>query len=179
MSHYRDIDRYREEILTGNVIRVLFKLGSPLMLVNIVMLLYNLADAYWLSRYSEYLLSVPRQAWPVLMLLNAFIMAYSAANMAIISQYVGARVYDKASRTVSNLFTLNIAYGLAAYTLLTLLSPLIFTAVVRTPPEILSNTVLYARIMAFEILLASIAFTLSTFMQSIGDTRTPARIQMA
>ncbi|MEM1675493.1 MAG: MATE family efflux transporter, partial [Desulfurococcaceae archaeon] len=98
-SHYIVLDKYRDEIVSGSVVRVLFKIGLPLMLFNIVMLLYNIADAYWLSRYSQYAVSIPRQSWPVLMLFNAFIMSFSSANMAIISQYIGARMYDRVNST--------------------------------------------------------------------------------
>ena len=170
-------DKYRDEILSGSILRVLFKLGLPLMIVNIVMLAYNLADAYWLSRYSEYAISVPRQAWPVLMLFNAFILSFSSANMAILSQYIGARVYDKVNSTLSNLFTFNIVYGLTSFTILNLFAQEVFKYVVRTPPEIFDYTIIYVRIMSLDLILSSILFTLSTFMQSVGDTRTPARIQ--
>jgi len=177
MSHYKMFDKYRDEILNGSVLRVLFKLGLPLMIVNILMLAYNLADAYWLGRYNEYALSVPRQAWPVIMLFAAFINSFSAANMAILSQYIGARVYDKAGSVVSNLFTFNILYGLIGCLILNLFAEPIFSIVVRTPPEIFGYTIIYVRIMSIDLILSSILFTLSTLMQSIGDTMTPARIQ--
>ncbi|MEM1845884.1 MAG: MATE family efflux transporter [Desulfurococcaceae archaeon] len=177
-SHYIVLDKYRDEIVSGSVVRVLFKIGLPLMLFNIVMLLYNIADAYWLSRYSQYAVSIPRQSWPVLMLFNAFIMSFSSANMAIISQYIGARMYDRVNSTVSYLFTLNLTYSLLSFTALNLFVYHVFKYIVRTPEEIFFETINYVRVFSIDVLLNSFVFTLSITMQCIGDTRTPARVQI-
>jgi len=177
MRYHSVLDKYRDMVVNGPVLRVLFKLGVPLMIVNVIMLLYNLADAYWLSRYMEYAVSIPRQAWPVLMLFNAFIMSFSMANMAILSQYMGARIYDKVNSTISNLFTLNILYGVLGYGLLYSISDPLFKYVVRTPVEIFDQTIVYVRIMGLDMIISSFMFTISVLLQSIGDTRTPARIQ--
>jgi len=177
LSAQQRIDRYRDEILSGPIVKTMFKLGAPLLAVQLIHLSYNLVDAYWLSRYSQYALAVPRQVFPTLMLFNAAIMAIGAANMAILSQYVGAKMYEKLSETASKLFTVSMLFsGLLAATYF-FLAPHIFTYVVRSPPEILGSVIAYARVISADLVGMAFSSAMSTIMQSVGDTRTPATVQ--
>jgi Na+-driven multidrug efflux pump len=63
---------------------------------QLVFLAYNLADAFWLSSYSELSVAVPGQVFPVIMLFNALSMALTAACLSIVSQYIGGKVFEKA-----------------------------------------------------------------------------------
>jgi len=168
------VDKYRERIVNGPVLKTLIWLGTPLMIVQLVNVSYNIADAYWLSRYSNVAMAVPRQVWPSFMFFNALAMALSTANMALLSQYIGAKVYDKASEIASKFFTVasltGIVLGLAYFTI----RELIFKYIVATPPEIFNDVVTYAGIISFDLLLSYFTLTYSTVFQSIGDTKTPA-----
>ncbi|MCC6016050.1 MAG: hypothetical protein LM582_03295 [Desulfurococcaceae archaeon] len=75
------------------------------MITDVIMLIYNLTDAYWLSQFSSYALAVPRQTWPMFLVFNSIIIGITNANLAILSQYIGAQMYDKVSETVSKFFT--------------------------------------------------------------------------
>ncbi|MEM4904048.1 MAG: MATE family efflux transporter, partial [Desulfurococcaceae archaeon] len=95
------IEEYRERVVNGPIGRTLLWLGLPLMIVQIVHVSYNVADAYWLSRYSKVAYATPRQIWPFFMFINALVQGLGAANMAFISQAIGARDYDYAKKIVS------------------------------------------------------------------------------
>ena len=87
----RGIGRYRDRIVNGPIIRTVFWLGLPPLVNQLVIVAYNVTDAYWLSSYSEVTVAVPRQMFPVLMLFQALVMALTAACLSIVSQYVGGR----------------------------------------------------------------------------------------
>ncbi len=171
------VDRYRNEIVKGPIIKTLLWLGFPLMLVQLVNVSYNVADAFWLSRYSDVAMAVPRQAWPPYMLFNAFNMAISTANMALLSQYVGARRYEEASNVASKFFTValttSFAFGLTYFSL----RHLLFYYVIRTPPEIFDDVMSYSGIISVDLMLSGLTITYSTILQSVGDTRTPAVVE--
>ncbi len=168
------IDRYRSEIVNGPIVKTLLWLGFPLMLVQLINVSYNVADAFWLSRYSNVAMAVPRQAWPPFMFFNAFNMAISTANMALLSQYIGARRYDEASDVASKFFTVSLitsfVFGLTYFSLR---YPL-FYYVIRSPPEIFDDVMSYSGIISIDLMLSGLSVTYSTILQSVGDTRTPA-----
>ncbi len=168
------IDRYRSEIVNGPIVKTLLWLGFPLMLVQLINVSYNVADAFWLSRYSDVAMAVPRQAWPPFMFFNAFNMAISTANMALLSQYIGARRYEEASDVASKFFTVSLitsfVFGLTYFSLR---YPL-FYYVIRSPPEIFDDVMSYSGIISVDLMLSGLSVTYSTILQSVGDTRTPA-----
>jgi len=154
-------------------------LAAPLMLAQLVHVSYNLVDALWLSKLYEGALAVPRQVWPTLMFFYAIAMALSTANLAMISQYVGAERYDMAGRTASKLLTFNLALAsticLAYYTL----RPYIFAYIVTVPPELYDDVMVYSNVMLLDIFFMYLGTAFTTVLQAIGDTRTPTYISIA
>ncbi len=170
------ISKYRDSIVSGPILPTMLRLGLPLMLTDIIMLIYNITDAYWLSRYSQYALAVPRQNWPIFLTFISILIGVTNANLAILSQYVGAKIYSKVSEVASKLFTLCILISTALFLIYQLLKYYIFSYLIRTPIEILVDVLRYAEIIAFDFISFGVGMSLVTIMQSFGDTRTPATI---
>ncbi|MBS7607106.1 MATE family efflux transporter [Candidatus Bathyarchaeota archaeon] len=170
------IGRYRDRIVNGPIIRMLLWLGAPPLLNQLIVVAYNTADAYWLSAYSEVVVAVPRQTWPIIMLFQALINALTAACLSMVSQYIGGKAYREASRSASRFFTIAFfAGGILCATLLTFRG-FIFTWILSTPPEIFDEVMKYSGIISFDIFLNYLALTFTTLLQSVGDTRRPAMI---
>lgn len=168
------IDRYRDVIVGGPIVRTLLRLGLPLTVVELIHISYNVADAFWLSRYSSVAMVVPRQVWPLFMFFNAFLIALSTANMALLSQYVGARRYGDASDVASKFFTTAVLFGIASCITYMSVRYYVFRYVVMPPSEVFSDVMDYSGIIAYDLMLSSLVITYSTILQSIGDTRIPA-----
>jgi len=133
------------------------------------------ADAYWLSLYSEVSVAVPRQVWPITMLFQALINALTAASLSIVSQYIGARNYKEASLSASRFFTLAFFSGAILNVVLLTVRGFIFTYMISTPPEIFEDVMKYSGVIAFDIIFFNyISLTYTTLLQSLGDTRRPA-----
>jgi len=175
VSNSRDvIDGYRAEVVGGPIVKTLLKLGFPLMLVQLVHISYNVADAFWLSKYSDVAMAVPRQVWPLLMFFNAVLMALSTANMALLSQYVGARRYDEASSVASKFLTVATLISLMSGLTYFYIRYYIFKYIVIPPQEIFEDVMNYSGIITFDLMLSGLSITYSTILQSVGDTKTPA-----
>ncbi|MEM2947762.1 MAG: MATE family efflux transporter [Candidatus Bathyarchaeia archaeon] len=172
------ISRYRDKIIDGPIIRTIFWLGTPPLVNQLVVVAYNVADTYWLSVYSEQAVAVPRQMWPILMLFQALANAINTASLSIISQYVGSKAYREASTSASRFFTLSLISGGALSILLLALRNLIFTVVVSTPSEIFDDVMKYSGVIAFDVFLNYISLTYTTILQSVGDTKRPAIVNV-
>jgi Na+-driven multidrug efflux pump len=55
---------------------------------------------------------------------------------------------------------------------------LIFNWVVSTPPEIFGEVMAYSGIIAFDVFSSYIAMTYTTLLQSVGDTKRPAIVNV-
>jgi len=155
---------------------MLLWLGAPPLLNQLVVVAYNIADAYWLSLYSDIAVAIPRQMWPITMLFQALLQALTAASLSIISQYVGGKAYREAGRSASRFFTIASIFGGILCAMLLALREIIFTRVTSIPPEIFEDAMKYSGIIAFDIFLNYVSLTFTTLMQSIGETRRPAII---
>jgi len=174
----RGISKYRDRIVSGPIIRTVFWLGLPPLINQLVVVAYNVADAYWLSSYSEVTVAVPRQMFPVLMLFQALAMALTTASLSIVSQYIGGRAYKKASLEASRFFTVSFLAGAVLSLSLFLLRGVIFSSVVSTPPEIFEDIMKYSGVIAFDIFFNYLALTYTTLLQSVGDTKRPAMVNV-
>lgn len=174
----RGISKYRNKIVNGPIIRTALWLGVPPLLNQLVFVAYNVADTFWLSSYSELTVAVPRQVFPVMMLFQALVMALTAACLSIVSQYIGAKAFKKASLEASRFFTVSFLTGASLSILLFTLRNMIFTWLIFTPPEILEDVIAYSGVIAFDIFFNYIAFTYTTLLQSVGDTKRPAIINI-
>jgi len=146
--------------------------------VRLVQDVYGIVDSFWLSRYHQLAVAVPRQVWPSYTIFTAFTMAFASANIALLSQYAGAALYKEFSVTASKLFLVSTSSGLLFGTLFYVLAPYVFTHLVATPPEIYSEVLSYARVMSVDLVLLSVNMALAIIVQALGDTRTPALSQV-
>ncbi len=178
-SEGRGISKYRARIVSGPIIRTIFWLGLPPLVNQVMLVAYNVANTYWLSNYSEITAAVPRQMWPATMLFQALAMALTTASLSIVSQYIGGRAYKNASLEASRFFTASFFTGAMLSLLLLALRGYIFTAIVSTPPEISEDIMSYSGVIAFDIFFNYLALTYTTLLQSVGDTRRPAIINVA
>ncbi|MCS7124986.1 MAG: MATE family efflux transporter [Candidatus Bathyarchaeota archaeon] len=172
------IGRYRDQIVNGPVFRTIFWLGTPPLVNQLVVVAYNVADTYWLSKYSELAVAVPRQMWPIFMLFHAVANALTSAGLSIVSQYIGGKAYKEASSSASRLFTLAFFFGGALSITLLTLRHSIFTVILSTPPEIFDYVIDYSGIIAFDVFFNYMALTYTTILQSVGDTKRPAVVNV-
>ncbi|MEM1540871.1 MAG: MATE family efflux transporter [Candidatus Bathyarchaeia archaeon] len=173
-----EISKYRDKIIDGPIIRTIFWLGTPPLVNQLVVVAYNVADTYWLSVYSEQVVAVPRQMWPILMLFQALANAITTASLSVISQYVGSKAYREASKSASRFLTLSLISGGALSMLLLAFRNSIFTVVVSTPSEIFEDVMKYSGIIALDVFFNYLTLTYTTILQSVGDTRRPAIVNV-
>ncbi len=161
-------------VVYGPFYRTLLRLALPMIVFEAVHVSYNLVDAYWLSIWGGAAFTVPRLTRPTYMLFEAVFMGLGAANLAMMSQYIGGRRYEEAARTFSRFLTVNLALGLLLTLVYARVNDLLVRYVVRAPPEVVSPAIAYANVIAFDIFLYGLDSTFTNAFHAIGNTRLPA-----
>ncbi len=110
---YQKLRRYmgkpgKDEILEGNILIVMLKLGWPIMVATFLRTLYNLVDTIWLGRLpveeASYAVAASSQAWSVVHIIMALEIGFGIAALALISQYTGSKRYKTASKYAGQLY---------------------------------------------------------------------------
>ncbi len=169
----------KKEILEGDILPLLFKLGWPMMLGSMLQTTYNLIDTIWLGRLPVPLntqaVAAISLAWPFVFLMISIELGLGVAGVAMISQHTGAKRYEEAYQDAGQLFflfmILSVILGVLGYftaepflNLLTGNSPVVGPAI----------EYLVIIFIGFPFFLIFGAFSMS--LRAWGDTITPTAI---
>ena len=172
------VSAMREQIVSGPVMKTLILLAYPLIINQLVQVLYNLTDTFWLGRLGREELSAPGTAWPLVWFFMSIGMGFATAGFAFVSQYVGAGNYRRANR-----------YAGALYSLMLIFATLVGVSGVILAPYLLrfmnvSDTVYPYALRYTRVIFAGIPFSFTLFafnflLRAVGDTKTPVKINVA
>ena len=93
-------------ILQGSMYKVIITLAAPIMLSNLIQTLYSLIDGIWVSKLGSIQFAAISFVWPVMFLFISVGIGLFIAGTSILSQFIGASKYDKASQYASQLIAL-------------------------------------------------------------------------
>ena len=172
------VEAMREQILSGPIERTLLKLAYPLIINRLVQVVYNITDTFWLGKLGREELAAPGTAWPLVWFFMSIGMGFATAGFAFVSQYVGAREYDKANRSAGALYSLMMffAIGVGIFGVVSAPYLLKFMGVSGT---IYPYAISYIRVIFAGIPFAFTLFAFNFLLRAIGDTRTPVKINIA
>ncbi|WP_297438080.1 MATE family efflux transporter [Thermococcus sp.] len=171
------LQQVREEILNGPIERTLLRLAYPLIVSNLVQVLYNITDTFWLGKLGREALAAPGTSWPIIGTLMALGMGFATAGFAFVGQYIGAGKYEKANRSAGALYSLMLLFSTitAIISLAILPQALHF---MRVTPNVYPYARAYARVVFAGVPLSFAFMAFSALMRASGDTKTPVKISM-
>ncbi|MFO8109050.1 MAG: MATE family efflux transporter [Thermoplasmata archaeon] len=167
----------KEEIISGNIIPVLFKLGWPMMLSSLLQTTYNLIDTMWLGRlpapHNELAVGALSLAWPFVMLMVAIEMGLGIAGIALISQNTGAKRYGEARKDAGQMYFIFILFSILLGGVGFLIAEPFLALITESGSPMVGPAAAYIRIifLGFPALITFAAFTFS--LRAWGDTITP------
>ncbi|USS40910.1 MATE family efflux transporter [Thermococcus aggregans] len=171
------VDKMREEILEGDIEKTLFRLAWPLILNNLVQVLYNITDTFWLGKIGREALSAPGVSWPLIGTLMNLGQGFAVAGFAFVGQYVGAKLYEKANRAAGALYSLLLLFASITAVIGFIITPKALEFM-KVTPNVYPYALTYVRIIFVGIPFSFIGFAFSALMRAAGDTRTPVKINM-
>lgn len=101
----------QESLTTGNIRSQLWNIAWPMMLTMFFHTLYNLVDAYWVSRLSDDAVAAVSISQIALFIMISFGFGVTAGSGVVMSQYIGAKKMDDAGRVLGQSFVLSAIIG--------------------------------------------------------------------
>ncbi|MBA7516525.1 Multidrug export protein MepA [subsurface metagenome] len=165
----------RGEILNGSINKTLLKLAYPLIFFNLLFIVYNLTDTFWLGKLGREAVSAPTVSFPFIWTMMSFGAGFAIAGFAFVSQYAGAGQWDKAKHNIANLLTLMFFSSFILGIIGFFITPWILH-ILGVPADAYDNAVIYLRVMFIGIPFSFEGFAFSFALRAIGDTKTPTII---
>lgn len=167
------------DMTDGSILRKLFAFTLPLILTNVLQLLFNAVDTVVVGKFvnSQAMAAVGSSAVLIGMLVSLFT-GISIGTNVLVSRHYGRHDEEALSRCVHTSMALSVVLGLLITAILVLLmfffaTP--FLSAINVDPEILSLTATYLKIY-FLGLPASMLYSFgAAILQAIGDTDRPLR----
>jgi len=173
----KKLHRKRKEILEGDIKKTLLKLALPLMFINMIQVLYNLADTFWLGRLGKEAVSAPTVSWPVIATMMSFGAGFVMAGLSLVSQYFGAGKFKKVSKIIGNLYS-----GMFLFAVVVSVLGFVFSGYIlklmKTPPDVYNNANTYMKIIFLGIPFAFAGFVFSFSMRAMGDMMMPVKVNL-
>jgi len=139
-------ERMRGEILNGSIEKTLLKLAYPLVFFNLLFIIYNLTDTFWLGKLGREAVSAPTVSFPFIWTMMSFGAGFAIAGFAFVSQYAGAGQWDKAKHNIANLLTLMFFSSFTLGIIGFFITPWILR-ILGVPADAYDNAVVYLRVM--------------------------------
>ena len=160
------------DLTSGEIGRPLFYLALPIVVTNVLQTAYNLADTFWLGRYSTEALAAISFAFPMVFLLISLGLGVSVAGSVLVAQHTGAEEPREAeyaaSQTVT--FAVIVASLLGAVGFLAVES---VAGVLGAQPAVQPLVGDYMRVISLGLPLMFGFFVFISLMRGYGDTITP------
>ncbi len=164
----RDVD-----MTEGNIFGHIIKFAIPLLMGNLLQQLYNMVDTWVLGNYvGAEAFSAVGTVGPIINMLISLFWGFSAGAGVVVSQYYGAKKYDKVSETVHTTLLVTVILGVVLTGVGIAIVPLMLD-LMNTPPEVLDEATLYLRIY-FAGLLGLVLYNVgSGILRAVGDSKRP------
>ena len=164
----RDVD-----MTEGNIIRHLVMFALPLLIGNIFQQLYNTVDTWVVGNYvSNEAFSAVGTVGPVINTLIGFFTGLSSGAGAVISQYYGAKKYDKVSEAVHTSIVMTLVLGVVFTAVGVLITPAML-GFMKTRAEVMPESRAYLTIYFSGVIGLMIYNIGAGILRAVGDSSRP------
>ncbi|MDR1589807.1 MAG: MATE family efflux transporter [Oscillospiraceae bacterium] len=162
-----------QDMTVGKPVRSILLFTVPLLVGNILQLMYNTVDSIVVGQYSgPNGLAAIGVSMPIQLMFAVFFMTVGTGVSVMVSQYFGAKDKDNLSKTVGNSLLLILIATLAATFLGLGLSDWILR-ITKCPPEVFENAKSYLSIIFLGFVGMGFYNILSGILRGFGDAMFP------
>ncbi|WP_225935342.1 MATE family efflux transporter [Halobaculum magnesiiphilum] len=174
------------DLVEGDLLRPMLRVAWPLVLIQLLQVMYNVADTFWLGRLSADAVGALSLAFPIVFLFISIGGGFTAAGAILVAQHTGAssagsgsdREAGKVAGTVLG-FVMLVALVLGALGYLAVGPALsLIPADEATARDIVPLAALYMRVFFLATPFLFGFFVFVSLMRGYGDTRAPLRVMV-
>jgi len=170
-------DKIKIDMTQGNVIKILKDLTLPMVFGVLGMVIFNLADTYFVSRLGTNQVAALSFTFPVVLIINSLNQGIGIGTSAVISNFVGEKNQDKIKRVATDSLILGILFAVVSIIIGELtIDPLfrLLGADESTLPYIKEYmTIWYAGVPFVVIPMIG-----NNVIRALGDTKVPSMVMM-
>ena len=167
--------RYEMDMTTGPLLGKMIRFALPVVLSNVLQLLYNAADSIIVGRFDTdgklALAAVGSTASIIHLVTNLFIGFFLGASI-IIAQFKGAGKEDEVSRTVHTGALTSLLTGVVVCVIGQLVAGPLLVAM-DTPADVIEKSLLYIRIYFLGMPFTTVYNFGASTLRAVGDTKRP------
>ncbi len=161
------------DMTEGSILRHLITFAVPLLIGNIFQQLYNTVDSWVVGNYvSNEAFSAVGSVGPIINMLIGFFMGLSSGAGVVISQYYGAKKYDKVEATVHTAITMTLILSVLFTAIGILMTPLMLD-LMNTPEEVFPESSAYLTIYFSGVIGLMVYNIGSGILRAVGDSQRP------
>ena len=162
-----------KNLTSGNVFKTLISFSLPFLLSYFLQTLYGMADLFIVGQFngaeSTTVVSIGSQVMHMLMVM---IVGLAMGSTVMIGRAIGAKKQEEASTAIGNTVTLFMSLSVViSIALLLLVKPIV--AVMSTPEEAVSGTMMYLTICFIGIPFITAYNIISSIFRGMGDSKSP------
>lgn len=164
------------DITEGALLRPMFDIAWPLVVIQLLNVAYNVTDTIWLGRYSADAVGALSIAWPLVFLFIAVAGGFNSAGSILVAQYTGADSDRSAGLVVGNqlVFVVGMAAVLGAVGFVFSDAMLaVLPASTETASDVLPLANEYMRVFYLGLPFLFGFFVFTAVMRGYGNTRLP------
>ena len=167
-------DNTKNQITEGNIWKQLLIFFFPIMIGTLFQQLYNTVDAVIVGRFvgKQALASVGGSAFVLSTLVIGFFTGLSTGATVIISQFYGAKDEKNLNKGLHTAYAFSIIASILVSITGWFTTPALLR-MIKTPADILPDSILYLRIYFLGILFMLIYNMGSAIMRAVGDSKRP------
>jgi len=167
------VERLKEDILNGPIIKTILVLGWPVMVSNALQMLYNLVDTYWLGKIGKVAVAAPTVGFPVVFMLISLGFGFSIAGVSLVSQHTGAGSSENADKAAGQVIAFMLVSSILLSALGYVIAPGLLKTLMGVPEDVFPKALVYIRIIFSGLPLMFIFFAFRSLIRGIGDMVTP------
>lgn len=166
------------DLTTGNEAKQIFFFAVPMLLGNVFQQLYNVVDSIIVGQFlGKEALGAVGASFPVIFVMISLVIGVSIGVNIVISQYFGAKDFEKLSRAIDTMFIFIFVASIILTTGGIIFSKAIFSAL-KLPDEMLQHAIDYFNIYMVGMLLFFGFNGVSAVLRGLGDSKTPLYLLM-
>ena len=164
-----EMNERKNLILQGSMYKVIITLAAPIMLSNLIQTLYSLIDGIWVSKLGSIQFAAISFVWPVMFLFISIGIGLFIAGTSILSQFIGASKYNKASQYASQLIAIAVVCAICFSFVGYLTSPIIIN-LMGAKGDLAHYSEIFLRITFLDMPFTFLFFCFNAIMSSQGNT---------